>query len=249
MAIKVVIVGASGRMGTVASRCLANDPRFEVVGRVGRVAAEGIETDLAACMSRTSPDVLLELTTGRTAGAHSLTALQQGVRVVIGATGLRQSELDQIVQASQNSAAFVVPNFAVGAVLMMHFAGLAAAWLPDAEVIELHHEKKVDAPSGTAMRTAQIIQESRKSPAMGLPEPLLKAEGARGAFVSEVPVHSVRLRGLLAHQEVLFGGQGEVLTIRHDSLDRSSFESGICLACEQGMTMKGLVIGLESVMF
>ena len=249
MAIKVVIVGASGRMGTVASRCLAADPRFEVVGRVGRVEADGVETDLEACLNRTSPDVLLELTTGRTAGAYSLLALRQGLRVVIGSTGLPQADLDEIEKAASSSAAFLVPNFAVGAVLMMHFAGLAAAWLPDAEIIELHHEKKVDAPSGTAMRTAQIIQESRVKQPLTLPEPLLKAEGARGERVNEVPVHSVRLRGMLAHQEVLFGGQGEVLTIRHDSLDRSSFEVGICLSCEKVMEMSGLVVGLESVMF
>ena len=249
MPIKVVIVGASGRMGTVASRCLAADPRFEVVGRVGRIEADGVETDLESCLDRTKPDVLLELTTGRTAGGHSLMALQRGVRVVIGATGLLESDLNQISLAADGSAAFLVPNFAVGAVLMMHFAGLAAAWLPDAEIIELHHEKKVDAPSGTAMRTAQIIQDSRLSAPLDLPKPLLKAEGARGASVNEVPVHSVRLRGMLAHQEVLFGGQGEVLTIRHDSLDRSSFESGICLSSEKVMEMSGLVIGLESVMF
>lgn len=249
MAIKVVIVGASGRMGTVASRCLAADPRFEVVGRVGRVAADGVETDLESCLDRTSPDVVLELTTGRTAGAHTLLALRKGLRVVIGATGLPASEMEAISQAADSSAAFLVPNFALGAVLMMHFAGLAAAWLPDAEIIELHHEKKVDAPSGTAMRTAQIIQESRLSTPLVLSKPLLKAEGARGASVNDVPVHSVRLRGMLAHQEVLFGGQGEVLTLRHDSLDRSSFESGICLSCEKVMEMSGLVIGLESVMF
>ena len=249
MAIKVVIVGASGRMGTVASRCLVADPRFEVVGRVGRVETDGVETDLESCLDRTSPDVLLELTTGRTAGAHTLLALRKGLRVVIGATGIPTSEMEAISQAADSSAAFLVPNFALGAVLMMHFAGLAAAWLPDAEIIELHHEKKVDAPSGTAMRTAQIIQESRLSTPLVLPKPLLKTEGARGASVNDVPVHSVRLRGMLAHQEVLFGGQGEVLTLRHDSLDRSSFESGICLSCEKVMEMSGLVIGLESVMF
>jgi 4-hydroxy-tetrahydrodipicolinate reductase len=249
MAIKVVIVGASGRMGAVASRCLAADPRFEIVGRVGRVEADGVETNLAACLDRTQPDVLLELTTGRTAGAHALLGLSFGVRVVIGATGIPNDFLLEVQRQSERSAVFMVPNFAVGAVLMMHFAGLASAWLPDAEIIELHHEKKVDAPSGTAMRTAQIIQESRTSQALELPEPLLKAEGARGARVNEVPVHSVRLRGMLAHQEVLFGGQGEVLTIRHDSLDRSSFEAGICLSCEKVMEMSGLVVGLESVMF
>lgn len=247
MAIKVVIVGASGRMGTVASRCLAADPRFELVGRVGRVEADGVEANLGLCLDRERPDVLLELTTGRTAGAHALAALDRGIRVVIGSTGLSAADMTSIENAGGTT--FVVPNFALGAVLMMHFAGLAAAWLPDAEVIELHHENKVDAPSGTAMRTAQIIQESRTRRPLELPSPLLKADGARGANVFDVPVHSVRLRGMLAHQEVLFGGQGEVLTLRHDSLDRSSFEAGICLACEKVMTMSGLVVGLESVMF
>lgn len=247
MAIRVVVVGAAGRMGQTAVKCLSADPRFELVGLVGRTATEGIEDNLEACLDRTRPDVLLELTTGRTSGAHALAAINRGIKVVVGSTGMPSTDVEAI--NASGGTCFIVPNFAIGAVLMMRFAELAAKWLPDAEIIELHHERKVDAPSGTAMRTAELIGAARIASPTALPAPLLKAEGARGAVVSEVPVHSVRLRGLLAHQEVLFGGQGEVLTIRHDSLDRSSFEAGILLACQSVQRLSGVVVGLENVLY
>jgi 4-hydroxy-tetrahydrodipicolinate reductase len=253
MSIRLVVVGAAGRMGQTAVHCLTADSRFHIAGLVGRQAetrdGQEIKTDLNQVLDAEKPDALLELTTGQTAANHALAALQRDIPVVIGSTGLSQDDLEAIRKAAKKVACLVVPNFAIGAVLMMRFAEMAAAWLPDVEIIELHHEKKVDAPSGTAMSTAIRINDARTTVPTSLPEPLLKVDGARGAVVQNVPVHSIRLRGLLAHQEVIFGGQGEALTIRHDSLDRSSFEAGILLSCAQVTTLKpGLHIGLDVVM-
>jgi 4-hydroxy-tetrahydrodipicolinate reductase len=254
MPVKVVIVGAAGRMGQAAVRCLSNDLRFEIAGLVGRVPSfstisqKPIEDDLRSVLERERPDVLLELTTGVTASANALQALVRSIPVVIGATGIAKVELEELEREAAKTSCLLVPNFAIGAVLMMKFSEMAAKWLPDAEIIELHHEKKVDAPSGTAMRTAEMISQARATAPTQLAPSILKAEGARGATVHEVNIHSVRLRGLLAHQEVIFGGQGEALTIRHDSLDRSSFDAGILLSCEKVQTLRGFNVGLEALL-
>ena len=254
MSTRVVVVGAAGRMGATAARCFFTDPCFEVVGLVDRDAADTtefnlpIETDLAECLTRTKPDVMLEFTTGKTAGQHALTAIKLGVPTVIGATGVPTEEIEAIKAATTTSPCLLVPNFSIGAVLMMRFSEMAAQYLPDAEIIELHHEKKVDAPSGTAMRTAEMIAAARTKPTTPLPEQQLKSEGARGADVYGVTIHSVRLPGLLAHQEVHFGGVGELLTIRHDSMDRSSFEMGIKLCCSKVNQLTGFVIGMEHLL-
>ena len=247
-------MGAAGRMGATAARSFFSDANFELVGLVDRDAAPStefgvpIETDLGACLVRTKPDVLLEFTTGKTAGKHALTAVQMGVPVVIGATGVPADEIEAIKAAISTSPCLLVPNFSIGAVLMMQFSAMAAKYLPDAEIIELHHEKKVDAPSGTAMRTAEMISEARTKPTTPLPEQQLKSEGARGATVHGVTIHSVRLPGLLAHQEVHFGGVGELLTIRHDSMDRASFEMGIKLCCSKVSQLSGFVVGMEHLL-
>ena len=166
-------------------------------------------------------------------------------------TGISEANLEAIRELCEkhNTPGMYVPNFAIGAVLMMHFAEIAAKWLPDAEIIEFHHDRKEDAPSGTAMLTAEKIGNARVSSPTPLPKPLLKAEGARGGLVKEVPVHSVRLPGLLAHQEVIFGGPGETLTIRHDSLDRASFMQGVKLCAKSVRNLKGLTVGLDKILF
>ena len=254
MSTRVVVVGAAGRMGATAARCFLNDPNFEVVGLVDKDASDTsdvnlpIETDLSACLTRTQPDVMLEFSTGKTAGKHALTAVQLGVPTVIGATGVPADEIEAIKKAAISAPCLLVPNFSIGAVLMMRFSEMAAQYLPDAEIIELHHEKKVDAPSGTAMRTAEMISAGRTKPTTHLPEQQLKSDCARGATVHGVTIHSVRLPGLLAHQEVHFGGVGELLTIRHDSMDRSSFEMGIKLCCSKVSHLTGFVVGMENLL-
>ena len=142
-----------------------------------------------------------------------------------------------------------VPNFAVGAVLMMRFAEMAARWMPDAEIIELHHDRKEDAPSGTALLTAEKIAKARVAEPTRLPRAVMKVEGARGGSAFGVPVHSVRLPGFLAHQEVMFGNQGEVLTIRHDSLDRVGFMHGVRLCATHVRSLPGFSVGLDTILF
>src|SRR5690606_6055975 len=163
-------------------------------------------------------------------------------------TGLTQENLDEIerLAAKSGKAFLVAPNFAIGAILMMRFAAEAAKFFPEAEIIELHHDKKIDAPSGTAIKTAEIINNARLQQPAAKPAPLEKIKGARGGELTGIHIHSVRLPGLVAHQEVIFGGMGQTLTIRHDSLDRSSFMPGVLLAIRKVTKEQGLITGLES---
>jgi 4-hydroxy-tetrahydrodipicolinate reductase len=177
--------------------------------------------------------------------------LRDGIHLVSGTTGLPQAALDQLAalagKADHGNAVWA-PNFALGAVLAMHFATIAARWYPAAEVIELHHQGKADAPSGTAIRTANAIAAARAAESQEGPPGKESVPGVRGGEVGGVRVHSVRLPGLVAHQEVLFGGEGEVLTLRHDSLDRASFMPGVLLAVRQVTTRNGLTVGLEPLL-
>jgi 4-hydroxy-tetrahydrodipicolinate reductase len=182
---------------------------------------------------------------------NALLAIEKGVVAIIGTTGQTAAELARIEQAVQKSGvcAMVIPNFAIGAVLMMRFAAEAARYMPNAEIIELHHDKKADAPSGTSIKTAEMMEEARKSAGAQATQPLGSPDdSARGDERSGIRIHSVRLPGLVAHQEVLFGGQGQVLTIRHDSLDRTSFMPGVLLAIRRASTLKGFVYGLEKLL-
>jgi 4-hydroxy-tetrahydrodipicolinate reductase len=177
--------------------------------------------------------------------------LPDGVHLVSGTTGLPAAALDQLAALAgkaDHGNAIWAPNFALGAVLATHFATIAARWYPAAEVIELHHQGKVDAPSGTAIRTANAIAAARGAEPAGVPAAKESVAGVRGGEVGGVRIHSVRLPGLVAHQEVLFGGQGEVLTVRHDSLDRSSFMPGVLLAVREATTRTGLTVGLEPLL-
>jgi len=179
--------------------------------------------------------------------------IKNNIHAVVGTTGFSDERLAQLklwLATAPKVGVLIAPNFAIGAVLMMEFATKAAKYFESAEIIELHHPNKVDAPSGTAARTASLISEARKS--AGLPvmpdATHTSLDGARGAIVGDVPVHSVRLRGLIAHQEVLFGGLGETLTIRHDSLDRAGFMPGVLLGVKQVSSHPGLTVGLEKFM-
>jgi 4-hydroxy-tetrahydrodipicolinate reductase len=180
-------------------------------------------------------------------------AITHGINVVVGTTGFDEKKLSQIkswLSDNPKVGAVIAPNFGLGAVLMMQFAAKAARYFESVEIVELHHPDKADAPSGTASRTAEMISEARKSAhRAAMPDKTSSAlDGARGAKVGDVPVHSVRLRGLVAHQEVLLGDQGETLSIRHDSIDRSGFMPGVLLAVREVMNRPGLTFGLEHLM-
>jgi 4-hydroxy-tetrahydrodipicolinate reductase len=193
--------------------------------------------------------VMVDFTRPDAVEGNVRTALAAGVACVVGTTGLPVDVLEELAAgAPEGTALFMAPNFAVGAVLMMHFAGIAARFMPHAEIIELHHDRKLDAPSGTALRTASLIAAGRETvPATPGRETEIEA-CARGAVVSDVHVHSVRLPGLVAHQEVLMGGQGQTLTLRHDSIDRTSFMPGVVLAVREVGGLSGLVVGLDTLM-
>lgn len=216
--IRVAVAGAAGRMGTAVCEAVENDDGMVLVGRSDPALGVAVSEVLG------DADVLVDFTEPASALPNAREAVAAGVNVVIGTTGFDLGELDQLSGAN----VLVAPNFAIGAVLMMRFAAEAATLMPSAEIIELHHDKKLDAPSGTAARTAD----------------LMKASSGK-----EVPIHSVRLPGLVAHQEVIFGGTGETLTIRHDALDRSSFMPGVLLAISRvGDLPSSPVIGLENLL-
>jgi 4-hydroxy-tetrahydrodipicolinate reductase len=271
-AVRVVLTGANGRMGREAIKALAaahditlvaavsrsghGQPLAEIAPTIAGIENLTLESDLDAVLGRTQTDVLLDLSHHAVAEANALAALAQGASPVLGATGLGPEALARIDAAAREAGigAIYVPNFAVGAVLMMRFAEMAARWLPDVEIVEMHHDRKADAPSGTALRTAEIIAAARTRPPTAKPEATVKAAGALGGRWPEgaehpVPIHSVRLPGLLAHQMVLFGGPGETLTLRHDSLDRAGFMEGVKLAVRRVRELEGLVIGLEALLF
>jgi 4-hydroxy-tetrahydrodipicolinate reductase len=250
-------------MGHEVVRAVSQADGMEVIAAVDPGAAgQSLETagdggtvvcraDLAEAIDDCRPDVMVDFTHPTVVEANLRVALARGVDCVVGTTGLSEEKLTALAAlATPGTALFFAPNFAIGAVLMMDFATRAARYLPHVEIIELHHDQKADAPSGTALRTAELISAARESaPATpGRETELPGLEGARGAVVGGVHVHSIRLPGLVAHQEVLFGGQGQTLSIRHDTIDRTSFMPGVVLAIREVGALSGLIIGLDQMM-
>jgi len=256
MVIKVAIAGPRGRMGKEAVATVIKNEEFLLVGLLDHKKEEDylgdmipIFTSLEELIEQTEPDVLVDLTIPTAVFGHAMTALRYGVRPVIGTTGFTDLQLDEIrtkVEEKQVGC-IIAPNFSIGAVLMMKFAQTAAKYLPDVEIIEMHHDRKVDAPSGTAIKTAQMIQDTRNPFEQGHPEEEEIFAGARGANIEGMHIHSVRLPGLVAHQQVLLGGEGQLLTLRHDSFNRTSFMSGIVLSIHEIMKRNTLIYGLEEI--
>lgn len=259
--IKVLVSGALGRMGTEICKAVDDAEGMELVGGVDPFATDDTTVgshdapayaDLAPALEVLEPDVVIDFTRPDVAEQNVRCALERGVNVVLGTTGLSEERLQTIYDesATGDAALFHAPNFTTGAVLMMLFSQAAAKYFPDIEVIELHHDGKKDAPSGTAIRTARLIAAAKREASMapGSETELEGFEGARGALVEGVPVHSVRTSGYVAHQEVIFGSPGQTLTIRHDSIDRASYMPGIIMATRAVVDMDGVVVGLEKLM-
>ncbi len=253
MTIRVGVFGAGGRMGATVCGAVAADPQHELVAARDpphpRQAIEGVTiADRPEALAEAGAEVAVDFTVLDAARENLHWMAEHGVHAVVGTTGFSDDDLDGFRAAFTESNCFLAPNFAIGAVLMMRFAELAAPHFETAEIIELHHDAKIDAPSGTAMRTAE-----RMAAASGEwgDDPTTKTvvEGARGGIaVGGIHIHSVRLRGLVAHQEVLLGTTGETLSIRHDSYDRSSFMPGVLLAAKQVAHHPGVTIGLEALL-
>lgn len=243
MAIKVGVLGARGRMGQEVCRAIKSTNDLELVAEID--LNDSLET-----LKSSKAEVIVDFTTPDVVMGNLKFAIENGIHAVVGTTGFDATRIDalkKLLAANPKVGALIAPNFGIGAVLMMQFAKSAAKYFESAEIIELHHPEKVDAPSGTASRTAELINEARREANLGkMPDKTAKSlDGARGAKIGEVPIHSVRLRGLVAHQEVLFGDKGELLTIRHDSLDRSGFMPGVLVGVREVSSNPGLTVGLE----
>ncbi|MCE2572249.1 4-hydroxy-tetrahydrodipicolinate reductase [Motilimonas eburnea] len=241
--VKVLVNGAKGRMGSEAVKAITNDPELTLVGEAD------VGDDLAAKIAETQAEVVVDLTAASAGYNNTQTILNAGARPVIGTSGFQQHQVEELQQLSidKKLGGLIAPNFSVGAVLMMKFAAEAAKYLPDVEVIEAHSPQKEESPSGTGVRTVELIAQARTKAATPTSDKELIA-GARGAKLHDVPLHSVRLPGVVAQQTVFFGGLSETLKIEHNSQHRESFMPGICLACKQVMTREQLVYGLEHLM-
>jgi 4-hydroxy-tetrahydrodipicolinate reductase len=244
--INVAVLGARGRMGSEVVKAV------EATEGLALVAAFDLGDSLDQ-LKDSAVNVVVDFTTPDSVMSNLEFLINNGINVVVGTTGFDDAKLATVkgwLAQNPSVGVLVAPNFAIGAVLMMEFAEKAARYFESAEIIELHHPAKVDAPSGTAARTAELMSAARKDAGLGaMPDATTTAlDGARGALVGGIPVHSVRARGLVAHQEVLFGGLGETLTIRHDSIDRAGFMPGVILGVRKIVNTPGLTHGLDKFM-
>ena len=252
--IRVAVAGYAGRMGSAVVDAVSAADDMEVacgIDPFGDQAAFPVFKNIASALDECSFDVLVDFTAPTAVAGNLEVALPAGIDCVVGTTGLSNPELERLEKLAANGTClFYAPNFTTGAVLMMQFAKAAAPYFPEAEVIEFHHCKKKDAPSGTAVRTAHLIASARnfQSEAPGRETEIDGCDGARGALVEGVPVHSVRSMGYVATQEVIFGSMGQTLTIKHDSWDRTSYMPGVLLGIRSVGEMSGLVVGLENFM-
>lgn len=264
MSINVIIAGPRGKMGTAAIKMVNNEENFNLVACIDRknngkqlkdISSEPpldvpVFENAEECFQQVNADVLVDLTVPEAGFEHTKAALNYNIRPVVGTTGFSEEQINELsmIAKREENGCIIAPNFAVGAVLMMHFAQMAAHFLPDVEIIEKHHDNKLDAPSGSAIKTAELIKNSRETKIQGHPNERELLPGARGAEIDGMHIHSVRLPGLVAHQEVIFGGSGQTLTIKHDSYNRDSFMDGVKLAIEKVINLNGLVYGLENIL-
>ncbi len=253
--IRLIVSGAAGKMGREVIKAIAQQEDMQVVAGVDPtldvIDQIKVYTDLAQAIRETKPHVVIDFTHPGVVKQNIEVCLAHNIRMVVGTTGLAAQELEELQMRVKDRdwAALIVPNFAIGAVLMMRFAAEAAQFFPNMEIIEYHHEQKKDAPSGTAIKTAEMISQVLKnSPDQQDNDSYEKIMGSRGGQLGNVQIHSVRLPGYVAHQEVICGLSGQSLTIRHDSTDRVCFMPGVVLAVEKIHSLRGVIYGLENIL-
>lgn len=243
--INVFVNGAKGQMGQNSIKAVNADPELSLVGEADK------GDDLGALIKKTKADVVIDFTNPTVRMQNVKAIVGSGAHAVIGTTGFTDADLKEISALCEQTKknVLIAPNFAIGAVLMMQFAAQAAKYMPHVEIIEYHHDAKADAPSGTAIKTAQLINEAvgQTNPPKVVSEEMLK-ERSQGALVGNVRLHAVRLPGFVASQEVIFGGQGQTLKLRHDTINRESFMPGVVMACKKIGQQKGLIYGLEKIL-
>ncbi|OXM16615.1 4-hydroxy-tetrahydrodipicolinate reductase [Paenibacillus herberti] len=262
--IKVAVAGASGRMGREVVKMVLQDEQLQLTGAMspsagavdaGRMvgldeAGITVSPSLEAMLAGADIDVLVDFTVPQTVYANTLEAITRGIRPVVGATGFTPEqikELDELCK-QQGIGGLIAPNFSIGAILMMKFAAEASKYFPHLEIIEYHGDQKLDAPSGTSIKTAELISAARREMKQGNPREEETIEGARGGYYDGFRIHSVRLPGVFAQQEVVFGAFGQSLKIRHDSYDRAGYMPGVAHAVKKVMTYEGLIYGFEHIM-
>ncbi len=266
--IRVIVCGAFGNMGRETIKAVSGEDNLKLVGALdikdtgkdlGQVMDNHpngiiVSPDLEELIITSEAEVMVDFTAPSAVMQNIHTALKHRVTPVVGTTGLTEPDLKEIGGwiNKYETGSIIAPNFALGAILMMKFSRLAARFFSEVEIIELHHEHKIDAPSGTAIKTAQLINLGREEssveiPAVSKPEEIEKVSGARGGKIGSIHLHSVRLPGMVAHQEVIFGGNGQTLTIRHDSIDRRSFMPGLIMAINEAPRIKELIYGIENL--
>ena len=260
--IAVVIHGALGKMGCEVIAAVCQDPDLDVVGAADIQATQEyltlpdsskqvpLSSDLNSLLQTCHPKVLVDFTIAEASMLAARIATKRGVNLVIGTSGLSDDNVQEIDQLSKANkvGAIVAPNFALGAVILLHLAKTAAKFFDHAEIIELHHEKKVDAPSGTALATARAMLRSRDKPFAYSPTKKETLSGSRGGQIDGVAIHSVRLPGLMASQEVIFGTSGQTLNLRHDTISRECYMPGVILAIKEVTKRQGLVYGLDTLL-
>lgn len=262
--IKVAVAGASGRMGQEVVKMVLADPELRLVAAIDR-SSEGLDAgrmvgredcgvkmtvDLDETLHATKPDVIVDFTTPHTVMENAVTAIKHKVRPVVGTTGLSPDQIEELDKlcTEQGIGGLVAPNFSIGAILMMQFAEQAAKYMPHVEIIEYHGDQKLDAPSGTSIKTAELISRSRRELRQGNPKEEELIEGSRGGYYNGFRIHSVRLPGVFAQQEVIFGGHGQTLKIRHDSYERAGYMPGVNIGVKKVMGYSGLIYGFEHIM-
>ncbi len=260
----VIVVGALGKMGRETIKAIVEDEDLELRAAVD-IKAKGeklaeltsiaeldtyLANDLAEVLESHRADVMVDFTSPQAVFNNAKSALKKGISCVIGTTGLNEIEIRELarIAGEMDIGIAIIPNFAIGAILMMKFASEAAKYFPEVEIIELHHDQKMDAPSGTAIKTAEMINESSPLRPPRNRREFEKIAGCRGGELGQVRIHSVRLPGLIAHQEVIFGGIGQGLKIRHDSFDRAGFMPGVIMVIKKILHSKGLIYGMENLL-
>ena len=244
MSIRVIVNGASGKMGAIACETIQKNPAFTLVAALGRY------DDLGDQITQHQAQIVIDLTLADCVYANALTIIEHHAHAVIGTSGLQHEQIQVLQQRcdQQQLGGIIVPNFSIGAVLMMHFSGIAARLLSEVEIVEIHHQQKLDAPSGTAIKTAELIAAARTTTPQQASTQTITLPGARGACYKDIPIHSLRLPGVLAKQHVIFGNTGETLTLAHESIDRHSFMPGLILACQRVQQLKSMYYGLEKLL-
>ena len=262
--IRVAVAGATGRMGREVVKLALSEPSLRLAAAIARThngtdigrfvgnepCGVTIQSDLEEALAGSEADVLVDFTVPQAVMENSRIAIRRGVRPVIGTTGLSPADIEELdrICRDQGIGGVIAPNFSIGAILMMKFAAEAAKYMPHVEIIEYHGDQKLDAPSGTSIKTAELIAQNRKEFRQGNPNEEEKIEGSRGGYYNGFRIHSVRLPGVFAQQEVVFGGFGQTLKIRHDSYDRAGYMPGVKIAIEKVMGVTGIVYGFEHLM-